>query len=149
MKVESRKVNLLLNHCATYGRSSHNIRTPYQGNTRVTACFHQCVKLRVQTAQVSTFTLMRFLLIPLRERQHHAMLQSCRISYRYTTTYSRFSSKMALRHASKRSGPCPDVQTLITLEQFIAAIINGHGSDSETSLCSSLISWHTASEQRE
>lgn len=122
----------------------------YQGKGRVTACLHQCMKVRVQPAQVSAFPLMRFLLIPLREKAADKTPPCCRAVAFLTVvppptpvTLQRWLS------GTYQNIQAPSRCTLITPEQFIAAIINGHESDLETSLRSSLKSCHAVNEQRE
>lgn len=145
MKVELCKVNLLLNrwchvrkkqsqHHQISGEGKSDGEPPPARGREGPGC--PGVSLRSDTLSAD----------PPEGRQHQAMLQRWRASYRCTTAYC-FTSKMAFRHLSKHSAPPSSSRcTIITLEQSIAAIINDW-SDSETSVCWSLISWYTASEQ--
>lgn len=133
MKVELCKVNLLLNRwCHVRKKQSQHHQISGEGRSdgepppargrEGPGC--PGVSLRSDTLSAD----------PPEGRQHQAMLQSCRASYRCTTAYC-FTSKMAFRHLSKHSAPPSSSRcTIITLEQSIAAIINDW-SDSETSVC--------------
>lgn len=133
MKVESRKVNLLLNHYATYGRSSHNIRIQIAGEQQSDGLLPPVceaegpacpgVSLHSDTLPADPPDGKA---APCRaaELSHFLSLHHCLLPFHFQDGFQ----------APIKTFRPPSRCTLITLEKYIA-IINDHGSNSETSLC--------------
>lgn len=146
--MDSWKVNLLLNHCATRGRSNHNIRIQMPGEQKSDSLLPPvCEAEGPACPGVSLHSDTLPADPPEGEAapRHAAELSHFLSPYhRLLLFYFQDGFQAPIKTFRLRSR-C----TLITLEQFTVAIFNGHRSNSETSWCSSLLSWHTASEGRE
>lgn len=146
--MDARKVNLLLNRCVTHRRSNHNIIIQIAGERKSDSLLPPVCEAEGQACPGVSLHSDTLPADPLEGEAapcHPAKLSHfLSLHHRLLLFYFQDGFQAPIKTFRLRSR-----WTLFTLELIIVSIFNDHGGNSETSLCSSLISWHTASERRE
>lgn len=109
----------------------------------MTDCLYQLIKPGIQPAQVSAVPQMDFLPISLREPTADRTRQHYRAVTLLTVTLPSYSVSFSRRLSdSYQNNQAPSSFILIGPKQFIAALINGRGSELEAGLCSNFTPRH-------